>query len=57
MTSVGAVTWDIDWLWSLPLIVMSVVIHVVGLMIIFREAVRIMSMRSFAAASPRCLSL
>ena len=39
MTSVGAAT---DWLWSLPLIVMSVVIHVVGLMIIFREAVRIM---------------
>jgi hypothetical protein len=32
MTSVGAAT---DWLWSLPLIVMSVVIHVVG----FREAV------------------
>jgi hypothetical protein len=39
MTSVDAAT---DWLWSLPLIVMSVVIHVVGLMIIFREAVRIM---------------
>jgi hypothetical protein len=35
--------WELDWLWGLLLIVMSVVIHVVGLMIIFREAVKIMS--------------
>ena len=43
MSSTAATTWDVDWLWSLPLIVMSVVIHVVGLMIIFREAVKVMS--------------
>ena len=43
MTSAIAAIWEIDWLWSLPLIVMSVVIHVVGLMFIFREAIRIMS--------------
>jgi len=42
MNSAIAATWDIDWFWSLPLIVMSVVIHVVGLMFIFREAVKIM---------------
>jgi hypothetical protein len=41
MTSVAA-SWELDWLWSLPLIVMSVVIHVVGLMFIFRESVKIM---------------
>lgn len=35
--------WELDWVWALLLIVMSVVIHVIGLMIIFREAVRIMS--------------
>jgi hypothetical protein len=35
--------WELDWLWALLLIVMSVVIHVVGLMIIFREAVKVMS--------------
>jgi hypothetical protein len=43
MTSAVAATWELDWLWSQPLIVMSVVVHVVGLMIIFREAVKIMS--------------
>jgi hypothetical protein len=43
MSSIATVaTWEADWLWSLPLIVLSVVIHVVGLMIIFREVVRIM---------------
>jgi hypothetical protein len=42
MTSIAA-SWELDWLWSLPLIVMSVVIHVVGLMFIFRESVKIMS--------------
>jgi hypothetical protein len=35
--------WELDWLWGLLLIVMSVIIHVVGLMIIFREAVKVMS--------------
>jgi hypothetical protein len=43
MSSAVSATWELDWLWSLPLIVMNVVIHVVGLMIIFREAVKIMS--------------
>jgi hypothetical protein len=43
MSSAVAATWDIDWLWSLPLIVTSVVIHVVGLMLIFREVVKTMS--------------
>jgi hypothetical protein len=41
--SVAEATWEIDWLWSLPLIVMSVTIHVVGLMIIYREVVKTMS--------------
>jgi hypothetical protein len=54
MTSTIAATWEIDWFWSLPLIVMSVVIHVVGLMFIFRESVKIMSIavvrRRFAPA-------
>jgi hypothetical protein len=36
-------SWEVDWLWSLPLIVMSVVIHVVGLMFIYREVIRTMS--------------
>jgi hypothetical protein len=35
--------WELDWLWGLLLIVMSVIIHVVGLMIIFREAVKVVS--------------
>jgi hypothetical protein len=37
MSSAAETTWEIDWLWSLPLIVMCVVIHVVGLMLIYRE--------------------
>jgi hypothetical protein len=41
--------WELDWLWALLLIVMSVVIHVVGLMIIFREAVKIMSITDLRA--------
>ena len=43
MSSDAETTWEIDWLWSLPLIVTSVVIHVVGLMLIYREVIRIMS--------------
>ena len=34
--------WDIDWLWSLPLIAVSVVVHVIGLMLIFRGVVNTM---------------
>jgi MFS superfamily sulfate permease-like transporter len=44
MTLAADVSWEVDWLWSLPLIVLSVVIHVVGLMLIYREVVRIMNM-------------
>ena len=43
MSSAAESTWEIDWLWSLPLIVLCVVIHVVGLMLIYREVIRIMS--------------
>jgi hypothetical protein len=28
------VTWHVDWAWSLPLIVLNVVIHVLGLGVI-----------------------
>jgi hypothetical protein len=43
MSSAVAATWELDWLWSLPLIVMCVVIHAVGLMLIYREVIRIMN--------------
>ena len=43
MSSAANTIWEADWLWSLPLIVMSVLIHVVGLMLIYREVIRIMS--------------
>jgi hypothetical protein len=43
MSSTVAAPWDIDWLWGLPLIVVSVVIHVVGLMTILRGAVHTMN--------------
>ena len=43
MSSPTVAPWDIDWLWSLPLIMLSVVIHVVGLMLIFRGVVGTMS--------------
>jgi hypothetical protein len=35
--------WDVDWLWSLPLIVITVVMHVIGMMLIFRGVYRVMS--------------
>jgi hypothetical protein len=35
-------SWDLDWLWSLPLIVMSVMIHVIGLTLIYRGVVDVM---------------
>jgi len=31
--------WSIDWVWSLPLIVIGVAVHVVGLMLIFKAVV------------------
>lgn len=35
--------WGMDWAWSLPLIVTIVIVHVVGLMLIFRGFVDVMS--------------
>ncbi len=35
--------WTVDWLWSLPLIVLCVVIHVVGLGLINERVVRMLS--------------
>ena len=43
MASTADMIWEVDWLWSLPLIVMSVVIHVIGLMLIHGEVIRILS--------------
>ena len=40
-TEVG--TWSGDWAWSLPLIVLTVVIHVCGLALIAERGVGIMS--------------
>ena len=34
--------WDIDWVWSLPLIAVSVIVHVIGLLLIFRGVVNMM---------------
>src|SRR5262245_16785137 len=35
MDSMDVVTWGTDWLWSLPLILLNVVIHVFGLAFIY----------------------
>jgi hypothetical protein len=43
MSSAAETTWEVDWLWSLPLIVMCVLVHVVGLMLIYGEVIRFMS--------------
>ena len=43
MDQIVSVPWAMDWVWSLPLITVSVMIHVVGLMLIFRGVVRVMS--------------
>jgi hypothetical protein len=43
MSSAVAANWELDWLWSLPLIVMCVVIHALGLMLIYREVIRIVN--------------
>ena len=40
----SALVWDGDWAWALPLIVANVVIHVAGLGIINREALRIVGL-------------
>lgn len=36
-------SWAVDWLWSLPLIVSSVLIHVLGLGLIYARVVRILT--------------
>jgi len=38
-----ATSWAADWLWSLPLIVSSVLIHVLGLGLIYARVVRILT--------------
>jgi len=40
---VGSFSWIADWIWSLPLIVLSLVIHVFGLALIYERVVGIMS--------------
>jgi hypothetical protein len=53
MDAIVAIPWALDWVWSLPLIVISVLIHVVGLMLIFRGAIHVMS----TALVRRCFTL
>jgi hypothetical protein len=43
MKSVDAGSWSGNWAWSLPLIVLNVVIHVIGLGLINESVVRVMS--------------
>jgi hypothetical protein len=39
----AAAPWTVDWLWSMPLIVTCVVIHVVGLSLINERVVRVLA--------------
>jgi MFS superfamily sulfate permease-like transporter len=41
--TIAAITWHDDWAWSLPLIVLTVVIHVLGLGLINDRVVRVLS--------------
>src|ERR1700760_204069 len=43
MKSVDAGNWSGNWVWSLPLIVLNVVIHVIGLGLINESVVRVLS--------------
>jgi hypothetical protein len=43
MKSVDAGSWSGNWAWSLPLIVLNVVIHVIGLGLINESVVRVLS--------------
>jgi hypothetical protein len=43
MNAFGAGAWSANWAWSLPLIVLNVVIHVIGLGLINGSVVRILS--------------
>src|SRR5579862_1689168 len=52
MNRLFAEPWGADWLWSLPIVVVSVIVHVVGLMLIFRGMIgfmrHVVGRRSFA---------
>jgi len=39
----GAASWDIDWAWSLPLIVVNVIIHVIGIGFINVQLYRVLT--------------
>ena len=43
MNTIDAGAWSGDWAWSLPLIVLNVVIHVIGLGLINESVVRLLS--------------
>jgi hypothetical protein len=43
MNAVDVGAWKANWAWSLPLIVLSVVIHVIGLGLIYESVVRVLS--------------
>ena len=43
MNAVDAGEWSANWAWSLPLIVLNVVIHVIGLGLINESVVRVLS--------------
>jgi MFS superfamily sulfate permease-like transporter len=53
MNPVDLASWSADWAWSLPLIVLSVVIHVLGLGLINERVIRVLS----GATKPRRLLL
>ena len=50
MNAVDVGAWHANWAWSLPLIVLNVIIHVIGLGLINESIVRVLS---GAPASPR----
>jgi hypothetical protein len=43
MSLAAETAWELDWLWSMPMIVICVVIHAVALMLICGEVVRIVN--------------
>ena len=54
MNAVDVGAWRANWAWSLPLIVLNVVIHVIGLGLINESAVRVLSGASkFVRTLPR----
>ena len=59
MSGENIATWGVDWLWSLPLIALTVVIHVFGLGLIKRLRERLMPhIRRLRASCPlACMSI